>query len=481
MSESIKKTVSMAYIASVVSRGFELTFFYLLFKYFAVDVVGTYSWLVAISSFVALLLDMGISQSLIRSFSNKTISLDQAIRNSLFLRMPAVVVLIVIMTIWYKLYHPEYELLMACFLVGIIQVVFAGEILLLSWLKSNEQQVAANIIAALEPIGRTVILAILIQYGTDKLHLTALFFLILCVHLAILSILIAFVNKKYNVAIVKTKDVRWLPERQLISSSLIFGLIGICTVSQNRLDWLLVSSFISKAELATYSLANKIYEMYLTLFSIAITTVYPWLCKTDVSLERKLKIDLVIILINCAGITLTTILSLYLPDLLFSIWGTKYASSNDMIRLLMIGAAFSVLISTVYYMLISSHREMAIIHVMVIATVAQLLTNLASIPRFGAYGAVVGMLVLIAVTALGFAYIVYRHKLEYADVVRRLGLFLLFLVVIVAFLWIFRVGMVIGSLIITAIAASTTYSIVMNPDEQLMFKKSMLYRIAGRA
>lgn len=466
--EGFKKTISVAYILTLVGQVCELLFYLILFKFLLVEQVGLFNWIMAIAVFFAFFLDLGLTQTLIREFSQSRLNLKSVLLGSVVIRLPVVLLATIVFGGWYVYFNPPQEQYLALLLVGIIQILIMGEQFCQSWLKANAQQNIANMLTALGSMGRLGVALVLI-YWLGILSVTHLFASLLFIHVVIflVAILITysiyhrthFINPPLPLSVGATIRKLWV-------SSLVFGLIGFLTVIQNRLDWLMVSGFVSKIELANYSLANKTYEVLLMFVGIALATAYPWMCKDNPAQDFKIKLEIFLGFIVFSGITASLMAALYLPKILQLLWGDKYQLANPMIQLLMFGAALATISGACYYLLISKRLEKKILTVTAIATGLQVSTNFLLIPALGGLGAAIGMLVLIGTTGIGLSWLAHREQVLTSIKLVRMAVFLFIMLLLAGLLLYLDASMVLGLFALLALGIVGMYFILIVGTER---------------
>ena len=393
--EKIKQTVFFAYLTSLLSQFCELGFNVLVFQQFSVEIVGIYGLILSIMTFFNFALDMGLNQTLVRDFSQRRIRLKEAIVGATALRLPVACLCIIVIMVWMSRSPALFQEWVPLSLAILTSILWAQRTLATTWLRAHDRQTLANLIGGLLPLGKLGIGILLI-----KLHLLQLsyFFGAIClVELLVMAVSFRCVGK-VNLGSIKSQSISFelfrKSARLLWKPGLIIFLIGLCAVLQNRLDWLLVYAYISKTELAYYSLANKLYELFVTLNSIAMGTLFPWLCKFVLEEDNSPMIVIGNKAVTFGCVILAGFIALYSPTILRIFWGNKYDISNPMIFLLMYGAILLPACSIPYYYLVACGQEKSYLIIMAVATLAQIGANLILIPRYGGFGATCGMLML---------------------------------------------------------------------------------------
>lgn len=422
----------------------------------------------AIAAFFAFALDLGLSQILIRGFSQGQIDLKSAVIGSSIIRIPVIILAVLFLQGWNMYINPSHEQYWVLFLVGIIQILMMGERIIQSWMRAHAKQNITNITVAIGSILRLCICIILIYW----LHLSSVPILFAALLLIYAGSFIANLSIAYhiynNIFFEKRSDITNIRATisNLLKPSLLFGLLGFLTVIQNRLDWVMVSGFVSKIELANYSVANKFYEIFLMFIGVSLANVYPWMCKEETSNDFKMKLNIFLSFIIFIGITISSISVLYMPDVLRLLWGIKYETAKPMIQLLMVGAAFATIAGVFYHVLVSKRFERRFFPVTLAATFFQFISNILLIPKFGGFGAAIGMLVLICVTTSGLFWIVFREQIMTFAQLKRLIIFLISMLLVVGIFFVLDLSILFGGLVLAALGIAGMYFILIETRER---------------
>lgn len=412
-------TLANAYVLALLSRGGEVLFYVALFSGFSVAQVGLYSWGIAVAAFFAIALDLGLNQILIRDFSRRTMGFAFALRGSLLVRVPVLSVAAVVLTVWERAWGPASDAFRVVVLASLIQVFAAAEGFCFAWLRSHNRQTLANALSALDPSVRLVAFGVVCLL----LHLHSAVGLLAGVAVFHVPILLAcaWVVRHVPAGEAVAPGVRLslgAVRDRLLLPGVIFGLIGLITVTQNRLDWLLVAHYAGRNELANYSLANKAYEVMMLMSGIAMTTIYPWLCRkaTPVFMRR---VNIMTSGLFSAGGAIALAAALYLPEVMEWVWRDKYQAAYALLRLLLPVSVASMAVMILYYRLIAKGMEGALLKASGVVTALQLAVNIAAVPSYGARGAVLGMAVLAAANLVCYFAIAYRVRLMTGRAVAR--------------------------------------------------------------
>ena len=420
--ENYRNTLTVAYLTTGLSQSFELAYNYLFFIVLSVDQIGLYSWVTALVMFFNVAVDMGIEPVLVRKFGKGELRLSSAFRAILLLRIPILVSGILLATQLQRhgmLNSVQFSVIM---LLG-AQIIFnVSDSVFKSWLLANDRQNTANIITLLFSGLKLGYIGILFSFSWNSLYYLLVGILVLRMVTSVIYCLLAFMySLGYETASrANASTVRVAGE--LFRAGLSVGGVNFLGIMQNRLDWLLVSSMISTLALASYSLANKLYEILQLIVGVSFETMYPWLCR-DQENERD-SLLLLIRIVIAAGALLGLCGIFVSPVLVKLMFGSKFTGVELPVRIMMLSAAMIAASAAFYHLVLSRGRESRLFLITIIATALQFASNLYLIPRLGIVGAALGMLVLAIATITGLMIIAQIGNLVPDVIIRRILMFL---------------------------------------------------------
>lgn len=471
MREKKIKTLIYSYLFQSTSYIFNLLFYLLIYKFLPTEEVGLYSWAMAVISFFAFFLDLGTNQTLIRAFARNMYSLKYA----LFLSIIRIIPVLLGGSVLLILFSSAQSLKIEIFLwLGLTQIIFFFEKLFQTWLRANERQITANILIL---IGSLLSLLLVAFYS---------WFLIWSIQTLVVGLFFVYLFRSIITGLITCSnfgDNYMTPSNfkknikrdliELLKPCIIFSIIGLITIIQNRVDWLMVSAYISKTELANYSLANRIYEIFIMALGIYSITMYPWLCK-DTNEVESIKYKILFKIILVCGITLSLTLAMYLPYFLTLIFKEKYQNANGMVSIIFIGGSFATIAQAGYYLAISKNMEKNVLWVSLIATVVQILSDILLIPRFKGNGAAIGMVFLNVTSAIGLSLLIYYRRMKEMFSLFKEGYnFLFIMLLIVSIIYLVRITPIIGIILIIISSILFSYFKYFSEEE----KKYLLQRI----
>jgi len=428
--ENPKVTILVANITYVIGLACQLGLNFLIFKQLPLDEIGSYNLIMSLALFAGFVMDLGISQTLIRGFSQNTLGFSQAVWGALALRIPLVVLGLGALVIWLYLKSSLGHFHSALLGLAILaQTLLGFRAIPTAWLRAHDRQNCANIINLLPPFCYFCLAFLLFYF--HQFNLLLFFSGILMVEIAVTAM--AFLatgqvrlpgspKESFSPSHIKTAvGSLWKP-------SLIFSVVTFCELLQSRLDCILVYYFRSGTELAYYSLATKIFEVFEYTICLPLQTSLPWLCKMAFAGEQNPTVTFWLKIFSFLGIVLAVAAALYLPAFLTVFWGDKFANTDNLIFLIMCGACLNPVYSMISLLLVTEGKERFLLIASIVPVSAQLAINLVLIPPFGGLGAALGMLVFFSMTFLILTNIAFKTRL-----IETLALLRIILLLVVIF------------------------------------------------
>jgi O-antigen/teichoic acid export membrane protein len=413
MKENPKTAIFIAYVTYALGQLCFVTYNILIFRQFSLEEVGAYGLIISIVTFIAFALDLGISQTLVRGFSQHTLSLSQAVTAAMVLRIPLLGVGLAAFGIWLSLSSGQVAKESFLLLPAVFSQFLIGlRTIATSWLRAHDRQNIGNVLNTLQPVGYFSVAGLLLVCHAFRLF--PLFFGILLVEIIITGLSFAVIKNLATPSGIN-KSMGFTEVRAALAAiwkpSLIFFVVSFWATIQSRLDWIMVYAYGSKTELAYYSLANKVYELFESGISVMINTIFPWMCRMLLSGEQKPRMVIGFKGIIFLGTLLAAATALYLPGFLSIFWGNKFDQANTLIFWLMCGACLNNLCTMMYYLLIADGKERYFLIIVTIPAILQIISNIVLIPRYGNYGAVISMLILINASFLLISIACIKNRL----------------------------------------------------------------------
>lgn len=384
---SFLTVIAGAYALNLVGRVADVGWLLLLFTALPVEQIANFALASAVAAFFAMSLDAGLNQTLLREFSSRRLTLQRGARIAATTRAALLMGALTIGALWIVFAKPAADLVAVIAAACSVQLWIVIEQFCQQWLKANDRQTLANALAASEPFLKLSAAAVLVIMDDGVIALE--FFAVQNVYHCLLTAacVIACVRNRGPAP----SNVVAQPLPVMLRASAWFALMGLITVTQNRVDWLLLSNFASQAAVATYSLVGRAYEVLMMLIGTGAMTLFPLLCRDR---ERQQGLPVFRKAVLATGVAAAGAAAMLLPGICEWIWMGKYPGANTLFALLMPVACLSTFIQMMYYEAIASRAEGKLVALGVVSTLAQLVVNAVLVPRWGPVGAVAGLLTL---------------------------------------------------------------------------------------
>jgi O-antigen/teichoic acid export membrane protein len=408
-------SIILAYASAAISRGFDLGAYYLLFKYFAIEEVSLYSWALACAAVFSAILDFGLNQLLTREFVRSSLTFSEGFWISTILRIPALILLGGYLA--YGLFKDHFgpsEKTDLMFLCLVLQTLLATQGVIQSWYRSRRRQNRSSLLLALDPAAKLFSIILVIDLIKEK-SAFHLILILVAIQVVVFVLNLNSVWKEFEqVPWSRLKNKTFGETKAIVRSALIFGTISLFTVLQNRGDWIIISNYSDKTDLASYAVANKFYEIIMTTIGVATLFLYPLMCVPEDSRRNQEKIKLISKLVVIGGGLVTILASIILPVVLSSLFDGKYVGAIDLSVSLACLIPFAAIVQLRYYFLVSRSAARIFLACGFLSTFLQITIDLLLIPTRGATGAVIGMCAMIASNLLMYSVIsVIRFSLSW--------------------------------------------------------------------
>jgi O-antigen/teichoic acid export membrane protein len=458
LQEPVTQTLAVAYVSTLSAQAASQAFYLLLFGWLTVADVGVFSWAVAAATIYAYTADLGFNTFLVGELSARRYRLITVARAVLALRLPAFALGAVLLAIWSVVAGPSPREVHTVSLVSGAYMVQLLESSAAYWLQVRQRQNLVNGLGVVTPVGRVV--GLLLCWGRP-LELSYVVSLVLATQLLGSSLIVgcALVDARRDVAAPDGAAGIWdllgAFRRRGPKLALLYGLMAL----QSRLDWLIVSSMLSKTALASYAVANKLLESALLLAGVAARTAFPWLSHRDADdavIRRKL--ERLRQGFAAGSALICCVLYFWAPTVLRLFFGDRYIDAETPARILSLGGAVFMLNQYYLYVLLAGHLERQYIPWLAVATGLQVLTDVALIPSLGIRAAAFGMIAMGIVVLIAQLTLAAKHgKLDRREVLELQGFIILQVAVVALSGWfvpnrVLATGLACGGIVILAAA-----------------------------
>jgi len=386
------------------------------FTVFAARYLGTAGYGEYILAFSYLVIfqtlsQFGLSELLVRNIARNKQDVSKYITSALVLTFPLSILGLALMALEVKLSAYSHETSLTILIIGSSLIPLSVAFVFNSVFNAFERMeyiAYIGIIGSMAKLGLGV-LVLSKGYGVVGLAVMILFINLLT------SILGLFLLVRYIAMPRLELDMGFT--RSLIRSALIFFAITICTVIAQRVNVIMLSKLGGTAQVGLYGAADKISSVLMVgAYSLNIA-IYPVLSKFFMSsresfnrvYENTLKYELIIIApIVMVGILLA-------DNIILLVYGEEFAAAAAVLRVLWLVAIPFFATWTFSRVILASDNQRVTLRVASVNLVSNLIFIYILIPRYGAVGAALALLMTFSVAAAqNYAFVssrVYRLNL----------------------------------------------------------------------
>lgn len=396
---------SIQFAGKVLSALLSALSIILITRYLGVSGYGEFSLVFAYLTFFIAFTDFGLQTTIVNLLSKK--SFHQAQIFGTYLTLKALLILGAILTSLIMLYFLPYsgfvKIAIAFSSVGIGIGAMGGF--------GNtffQYNLRLDFIAFLDVINRLITVALIALFIYLKLNF---FFILSSVMISnLLSILLMFLLLRkitpFKLGLDKKMAVT------LLKTSLPIGIAAYLSTSYFKLDVVLLSLFKNSEEVGIYSLAYKIFENILLIWTFYMASFYPFITKfyhskNLLKYKNLIKNTIALALVFSIGaIFLGFILA---PSLVSLFGGEQFSQAIAPLRILLFAIIFACFNAVFFIYLYIKNKTNLIIIALALAFVFNFALNLLIIPRFGYIGA--SLSTVATEIALFICYLIFAVKL----------------------------------------------------------------------
>ena len=177
-----------------------------------------------------------------------------------------------------------------------------------------------------------------------------------------------------------------------------------------RLGLVILAILAGEVATGLYAAGLKLLELSCVPLVYVGVAAYPrlvFLHETDMPLFRKLANNLLWIMVLMSG-GIGWGLYYVAPEIIIPILGSKFAGTESIVRAMSAVAVLQAVEAILWPMLLAAGLQAERLVVIIIATLASLVLNLALIPRFGVYGAIAASLLSLMIVVVLFVAVLRR-------------------------------------------------------------------------
>jgi O-antigen/teichoic acid export membrane protein len=457
----------VAYGSALVGQAASQAFYLLIFGVLPAFEVGIYSWAAAIAMIFTYVLEGGLAVYMVGELSSRHRRLGSILGVIAATRLPVLAAGLLLVGLWEAFGHPSPLESLSLILVGLSFVGQMFDVAITSWFQVMQRQKALNIAGCLLPLARLI--GVLCLWKIGRLSLPAILWLTLATQIANTAGFIA-----WAFVVERGRAASATPERdgfgELLRGFMKRGahltLMYALIAAQSRLDWILVSIFLSKEALANYALANKLVEVAMLLAAIWAKTSFPWVSHTGSGkAEMEPSLALLRRLFPIMGMVVAVVASFWAIPVLGLLYGSKYAHAELPIRIMAPLLGIFMANQYIFYTVLAGKLERRYIWVVGLATLLQFALNLWLLPVIGIAAAAIGMIAMGLALHVGQIVLLVRNGALQAPEVARQEMFLGVVTLSLGLLVFFHVGALAGSVVGLVLVAVLAWGIVLRKGD----------------
>ncbi|OGG11078.1 hypothetical protein A2Z00_01700 [Candidatus Gottesmanbacteria bacterium RBG_13_45_10] len=406
---SIYKRIALNTFAQFGSRGvsvlLSLLSVSLLTRYLGTEGYGNFTLVFTYISFFAVLSDIGFNQIVVREFASdkeKPVLVKASFFNlKLILNVLSIVFPIIVLFLFPYSNYLKTAIIIGVFAVAVGNMVSYGTSIL-------QSQLSLDLVAYLDILMKFV--TVIMVFWFTRIHLN-LYFIIGTVFIGNLTGLIAaFLFVRKYLAFRFYLDIHLV--KKLLKLGIPVGISAFLALLYFKVDTIMLSLMRSPAEVGIYGLSYKLLENILMLWGLYMASIFPLWSKyfthSDYQKYKRLLRDTLIVLF---GLSLITIFCGYAftPFIMRILGGSKFFSSMQPFKILILATPFFFLNSIFFYIILSFGKTKYLILPLVVSLAINILINLYAIPRYGYIGTSYTTVITEICTSLFYVVIFIRN------------------------------------------------------------------------
>jgi O-antigen/teichoic acid export membrane protein len=344
---------------------------------------GKFSFALALGAIFETLMDFGFHQVTIRTVARDNSRATEMLHHTLAIKLIWMAVAFSALVVTATLLRPEWDVRVACYLIG-------GSLVLRSYMLTIR-----GVLQGLERFGwDSVVVAVdrgvLLVFGVAALMagtgLRGLVIAFVCARALSLGLTAWLTHTELGGIGLKFDREVW---RDLHTTAVPFGLFLIAINLYSYIDSVMLGKMRGDAETGLYNAAYKTYEGLAYAASMIAAVLTPRLAELFVSDRRKHR------RLAFAGVAASAIAALgvgvvayvFARPIIVLIYGPEFATADMPFRILCLGLTFVFAIWVLHAITISINREHLLFRTAVVGLVVNVGVNLYVIPRMGMNGA----------------------------------------------------------------------------------------------
>ena len=348
---------------------------------------GRLNFAMAILSYFALLIDLGLDTLGTREIARSTNEMDRYVNNILGIRLIASIFAFILLAVFVYVIPKPPEVKKLIFLFGLSLFVSA---FLIEWVFQGTQQM--EFIAISHLLKQIAYVGMIFLFVKSPEHLLKIPIINLASTFLVTAFLFFIYSKHFNPVKPCFDLVFW---KEILKQSLPMGFSFIMIRIYYNLDSVMLSFMKNDEIVGWYSAAYKIILAILTVGGFYYTAIFPImsnLYKTSIEqLKKLLEVSLSLIILIIVPLLLIVMLSA--KHFIIFIYGPQYAKSVVIFQILLCSIVIIFISSIFGWCLLGCNRQKYYMASVTVGAVTNIILNFLLIPRFEMVGAAVATVI----------------------------------------------------------------------------------------
>jgi O-antigen/teichoic acid export membrane protein len=377
----------------------------LLTRYLGTDEYGNFTLVFTYISFFAVLSDIGFNQVVVREFASgkeKGVLVKASLLNlKLILTILSIIFPILALYLFPYSNYLKGAIIIGAFAVAVGNMVSYGTSIL-------QSQLSLDLVALLDLLMKLVTVIAVFCFTRIQLNL---YFIIGTVFIGnFVGLVAAFLFVKKHIAFRFYLDTKLT--KRMLKLGVPVGISAFLALLYFKVDTIMLSLMRSSTEVGIYSLSFRLLENILMLWGLYMASIFPlwskFFANSEYSKYKSLLRDTLLVLF---GLSIVVIFCGYAfsPLIMRVLGGSKFFSSMQPFKILLLATPFFFLNSIFYYIILSFGKTKYLLLPLVASLFINILINLYAIPKYGYIGTSVTTVITEIFTSLFYLVIFIRY------------------------------------------------------------------------
>ena len=389
--KNIRNNAVFLLLGQVTNRGLLLIFFILLARFKGDTFLGEYSLLITYASLMLPIVTFGLERIVLREVSNDPEKILDSISSSFKGQFGIWLLVFPLALVFSFIYFGVTLNTVFLFLLGFWVLISSLNLTIKSSFHGDEQMGITALFEILSAAQLLIISLIIVLFDGGILGIVyAMLF-----ERSTIFILNIILFKKLYGSIPRLKGPYAETFAQL-KIAIPFVTLNLLGMAHQRIDILLMPTFVDLADIGQYASAYKILEATLIIPAVIASAAFPQMSR---QLNKESFEDYRIIAGNSIGFSLTIGFVVIGFTIIFSeliiswTFGGQFQQTAQVLRILILGLFFQSLNNTLGRCIIAGHKEKYFIPIVIFALTTNIVSNLILLPRYGIQGAAYSTLI----------------------------------------------------------------------------------------